>query len=320
MITMVASLLAIALGPGGCACDVVTLKSGEQLECLVIDVDERQVKLRRGSEGVSEFRQLSRTEVTEIRLSSPEIDGFRSVARRFESDRWTREATDVWRQVCVLRPESVADQLRLAQAYRRAGRLDEAAATAVIAARTDSQDARVPMEQGEIALAAGDAPGAVQFARESLRLSPESAEGRWLLGRSLDRSGSAEEALDEYRKLLRTDPRRLDVLERFVELSLEARKAEPAVGDVAQVTRMASDQRSSWLALGRLLYRLGRLPEAETAFRTATSLGGADYNRARIYFQCTIARRYGRNPELVLNAADLKVAVDLDPSLRRETP
>ena len=66
MISLVASLLALGLPPGSWAGDVVTLKSGEQLECLIIEVDDRQVKLRRGSEGVSEFRQLSRTDVTEI--------------------------------------------------------------------------------------------------------------------------------------------------------------------------------------------------------------------------------------------------------------
>jgi Flp pilus assembly protein TadD len=232
-----------------------------------------------------------------------------------------REATDVWRQVCVLRPEGVQDQLKLAQSYRRAGKLDEAAAASLVAAKADPRDAKVPLEQGEIALGQGDATAAVRFAREALRLSaPEIEGGRWLLARALEGAGLGDDALLEDARLLRGDPRATEVLERYVDLSLRQKKAEAAVPELTQVTRSAPDQRAGWIALGRVLYRIDRLPEAEAAFRTATSLGGSDYNRARVYFQCTIARRYGRNPELVLSSADLKVAVDLDPSLRRDTP
>jgi tetratricopeptide (TPR) repeat protein len=311
----------ISLITGTALADVVTLKSGEQLDCLVVEVDERQIKLRRGSDGVSEIRQVSRTEVRQIQLSTPDVAGFRSVAHRFESDRWVREATDVWRQVCVLRPESTPDQLKLAQSYRRAGRLDDAAAAAQIAAKSDPGDAQAPLEQGEIALAAGDAPSAVRFARESLRLAPAGTEpGRWLLARSLDAAGLADDALGEYRRILRADPRRSDALERLVDLSLMQKKGDQAIPDVEQVTRSAADLRAGWIALGKLLYRTDQLRDAEAAFRTATSLGGSDYTRARVYFQCTIARRYGRNPAAVLSAADLKVAADLDPALRRDFP
>jgi Flp pilus assembly protein TadD len=311
----------ILLASGPWAADVVTLKNGEQLDCLVIDVDERQVKLRRGSEGVHEFRQISRSEVTEIRLSTPDVSGFRTVARRFESDRWAREATDVWRQVCVLRPEGVQDQLKLAQSYRHAGRLEDAAAAAQAAAKADARDPKVATEQGEIALASGDATAAVRFAREALHLSTVEPEGsRWLLARALEGAGLSDDALGEYARLLVAEPRNSELLDRYVELALRQKRAEAAVPEVTRVTRAAADLRSAWIALGRLLYRLDRMPEAESAFRTATSLGGSDYNRARVYFQCTIAKRYGRNPELVLNASDLKIAVELDPSLRRETP
>jgi Flp pilus assembly protein TadD len=311
----------ILLASGPWLADVVTLKTGEQLDCLVIDVDERQVKVRRGSEGVTEFRQISRSEVTEIRLSTPDVTGFRTVAKRFESDRWVREATDVWRQVCVLRPEGVQDQLTLAQSYRRTGRLEDAAAAALAAAKADSRDPKVPLEQGEIALATGDATGAVRFAREALRQSTLEPEGsRWLLARALEGAGLTDDAMGEYARLLQAEPRNGDLLDRYVDLALRQKRVEAAVPEVTRVTRAAADLRSSWIALGRLLYRLDRMSEAESAFRTATSLGGSDYNRARVYFQCTIARRYGRNPELVLNASDLKVAVDLDPSLRRDTP
>jgi tetratricopeptide (TPR) repeat protein len=259
--------------------------------------------------------------VTEIRLSTPDVSGFRSVARRFESSRWTQQATEAWREVCVLRPECAPDQLKLAQAFRRAGRLDDAASAALTAAKADPRSSRVPLEQGEIALAAGDGPAAVKFARAHLRLGPaESTEGTWLLGRALELSGLADDALLEYRTLLRADPGQGEVLDRFVDLALAQKKAQQALPEIERLTETAGRQRSGWIALGKLLYRLDRFPEAETALRKATSLGGPDYNRARVYFQCTLARRFGRKPEAVLSADDLRVAADLDPVLRRESP
>ena len=55
-------------------------------------------------------------------------------------------------------------------------------------------------------------------------------------------------------------------------------------------------------------------------FQSATRLGGPDYDRARIFLQCALARRYDRNPRTVLMANDLEVAGQLDPELRRDQP
>jgi Flp pilus assembly protein TadD len=314
-------LLVPSVPPGFWRGDLVTLKSGEQLEGLVVHVDEREVRLRRGVGGMSVTRLVSMADVVEIRLAQPQLSEFRSIARKLESDRWTTEATDLWRQVCILRPEGVSDRLRLSQMLRREGNLEEAAAAVAAAAKADPADPRVPLEQGELALAQGDGPAAVKFAREALRLSAsDPAPGRWLLGRGLERCGLPDDALLEYRTLLRGDPRQGEVLERFVALSMEEKKAEAAIPELERLTRAAPDQRSGWIALGRLLYRLGRFPDAAEAFRTATGLGGAGYNRARVFFQCSLARRFSRDPGAVLSAADLHVAIELDPTLRRDSP
>src|SRR5579863_2481779 len=76
---------AIVLGTlpawGFIPCDVVTLKDGQELECLVVEVDQAHVKLLRGSEGISESRRLPLSEVSAIRLAPPDVSGLRSVAR-----------------------------------------------------------------------------------------------------------------------------------------------------------------------------------------------------------------------------------------------
>src|SRR5262249_48804591 len=146
-----------------------------------------------------------------------------------EADRSPEEAGEALRKLCILRPEDASDQIRLVQFYRRTGRVDDALAAAQTAWRAHPNDARIPLEQGEIALAQGRGADAVTFARENLRVAgPASDGGSWLLARSLEINGQTEEALVAYRTMLRAQPRRADVLERFTDLSLSQGKAEQA--------------------------------------------------------------------------------------------
>jgi tetratricopeptide (TPR) repeat protein len=304
---------------GSASADVVTLKNGEELECLVVSVTDREVKLLRGAEGVSETRHLPLSDVAAIRLAPPEVGGFRSAARRLEADRALEEAGELLRQVCILRPESVADHLRLARLWRQARRLDAAAEAARAAARTAPDDPRVLLEQGEIALAQGNGPQAVIHAREHLRhAGTDSADGQWLLGRALEASGQREEALDSYTNLVRSDPRRSEALDRLSSIALETGKPDLALKAAFAVTRTAPTVREGWISLGRAYYRQHKFEEAVGAFRSATALGGEGYDRARIFFQCALARRYGRDPRQVLSPEDLERAFELDPELRKE--
>src|SRR6185436_4394930 len=157
--------------------------------------------------------------------------------------------------------------------------------------------------------------------REHLRLAEAlSNDGVFLLGRSLELSGQPDEALASYRRLLRTQPRRGDVLERFTDLALLQGKSDQAVEEALRISQIAPDLRAGWIALGKIRYRQTRYAEAVTAFQSATRLGGPDYDRARIFLQCALARRYDRDPRIVLTTADLEIAPQIDPELRRTSP
>ena len=313
--------LVLSLIRGCWTADVVTLKNGREIEGLIVDMDEQRLTLHRAAEGISQSWQLTRSEITSLRLAPPDVTGFRSVARRCEEDRSPDEACEAWRRVCVLRPEGAPDQVCLIQSYRRRGRVDDAFAAAQCAARAHPKDHRIMLEQGEVALAQGRGSDAVAFARSHLQLTgPGSAAGAWLLARSLEQSHQAQEALDAYRGLLRDQPRRSDVLERYTDLALGEGKAEEAAEEAEKVARAAPDLRAGWIALGKLRYRQSRFPESVAAFQSATRLGGPDYDRARIFLQCALARRYDRDPRAVLTASDLEIAPQLDPELRRDSP
>jgi cytochrome c-type biogenesis protein CcmH/NrfG len=311
----------LGLISGSVTADVVTLKNGREIEGLITNIDEERLTLRRAAEGVTQSWQLTRSEITSLRLAPPDVSGFRSVARRFDADRSPDEACEAWRRVCVLRPEGAPDQICLIQSYRRRGRLEDACAAAQSAARAHPKDHRIMLEQGEVALAQGRADDAVALARAHLQLTgPASEAGTWLLARGLEQSRQAQQALDAYRGLLRDQPRRSDALERYTDLALGEGKAEEAAEEAGKVARVAPDLRAGWIALGKIRYRQCRFPEAVTAFQSATRLGGPDYDRARIFLQCALARRYDRDPRAVLTASDLEIAPQLDPELRRDSP
>jgi len=301
--------------------DVVTLKNGREIEGLIVDLDDERLVVRRAGEGITQNWQLTRSEIVSVRLAPPELAGFRTVARRLEADRSLGDAADAWRRICALRPEGAADHVRLLQVYRRANQIEAAAAAVQTAARAHPKDARILLEQGEIALAQGRAPDAVASAREHQKLSGAATEeASWLLARGLEQSNQPEEALGAYRGLLRDQPRRSDALERFTEIALEQGKADQAVEEAERVAKIAPDLRGGWIALGKVRYRQGRFAEAVAMFQSATRLGGPDYDRARIFLQCALARRYDRDPRTVLNANDLEIAPQLDPELRRDQP
>lgn len=299
----------------------MTLKNGREIEGVVIEVDDERVVLRKASDGISQSWQLTRSDITSLRLAPPDVAGFRGLARRREADRSPDEACDLWRWVCVLRPEGAADQFIHVQSCRRRGRLEEASFAADSAARAHPNNPQIALEQGEVALALGRGTEAVSFARNHLRLAgPGSEEGAWLLARGHEQADQPEEALETYRGLLRDHPRRSDALERFTELALEQRKDPQAIEVAEQVARAAPDLRAGWIAIGKVRYRQGRYADAVTAFQSATRLGGADYERARIFLQCSLARRYDRDPRVVLTPADLQIASQLDFELRRTSP
>ena len=301
--------------------DIVTLKNGREIEGLVVDMDEERLVVRRAGEGIPQNWQLLRSEITSVRLAPPELAGFRTVARRLEADRSLGDAADAWRKICALRPEGAADQVRLLQVYRRAGKIEDAAAAIQSAVRAHPKDPRILLEQGEIALAQGRAPDAVASAREHQKLSGAASEdASWLLARGLEQSNQPQEALDALRALLRDQPRRTDALERFTDLALEQGKADLAIEEAERVAKIAPDLRGGWIALGKVRYRQGRYAEATAMFQSATRLGGPDYDRARIFLQCALARRYDRDPRAVLTATDLDIAPQLDPELRRDQP
>jgi tetratricopeptide (TPR) repeat protein len=301
--------------------DVITMRDGEKIEGLIIEADDDSVLVRWGAGRAVISRRVPRKSISAIKLGEPNVDGLRELARRSESQGEILDAAQVWRIVCALRPESADDHLRCARALRVAGRSEDAAAAIACAARLDADDARIRIEQGEIAFAKGDFRGAVQHAQDGLkRAGPTSVDGYWLLARAAEAAKDADGAIDAYGKLLKADTTHIGALERLVDLLLARRATLEAENVARSFVRAAPDVRAGRVALGVALYRQSRWGEAVDAFRAATSLGGPGYERARVYLHVARARSADTDPDRGLTEADIAVARELDPDLGRKKP
>lgn len=313
--------LLLGAAGGSLSADVLTLRNGQELEGLIVDVDESRVLLRRDARPSSDPEPLSRREIVSVRLSTPDVTALRKQAERLESSRSIEESIEVWRIVCALRPENAPDQLRLAQSLRRSAHYEEAAAKAEAASRADPRDPRIPLEQGEIALSRGDPKQALEHARAHFRLTgPGSIDGNWLMGRACEEGYLVNDALSAYRMVLLADPKRTEVLERFTRFALAHGKDQAALEMAQSVIQSAPGLRAGWLALGKVQYRWGRYDQAVQSFQSATSLGGIDYERAVIFLRCARARLAHRDPRTAMREADVEIAEQLDPEIRRDKP
>jgi tetratricopeptide (TPR) repeat protein len=301
--------------------DVVTTHNGDRIDGLIVEADDESVLVRWGAGRAVITRRVPRKQIRSIQFTPPEVDALRDLARRSEAQGDTVDASQVFRLVCALQPESCDDHLALAKNLRACGRFAEAAAAAQVASRIDARNPRLYFEQGEIRLALGEGRTAAQLAADGLAVSgAPGVEGNWLLGRAFEQASLPDEAIAAYRKVLATEPGHLGALERLVPLCLEHRTALEVEDAARAFVKAAPGTRFGHTSLGAALYRQGRFAEAIEALRAATALGGPGYERARVYLHCARARSAGTDAADGLSADELVIAGDLDPQLRKVKP
>jgi len=301
--------------------DVITLKDGERIEGLIVEADDASVLVRWGGGRAVITRRVPRRAIKTIRFAASDTAGLRELARRSEAQGDLRDAAEVLTIACGLNPDSAEDHRRRARCLRLAGKLDEASDAAALAARLEPEEAATFFEQAEVRLAARDYKRAAQHALDGLRRAGSgSIEGNWLLARAFDGGALPQDAIGAYRKVLQADPTHVGALERLTALLLSRQASLEAETVARDFVRASPDVRAGRVSLGFVLYRQGRYGEAVDAFRAATALGGAGYDRARIFLHCARSRSAGTSPALGLSPQELDISRELDPDLRRDIP
>lgn len=194
-------------------------------------------------------------------------------------------------RAAALAPSAGPVHAFLAEAYRGAGRLDDAlrsverglgmaagnpellaikgrillqkgdaaAAAPVLnqARRLDPADARVRVDLSELHRGAGRVAEALAEAREAVRLAPDSADARVALGLALGASGRETEAAASFRQALERQEEHADALFYLASVELRARRAAEAAG-----------------LLRRLLAKAPRYPRAREVLKLAEEAAG----------------------------------------------
>ncbi len=116
----------------------------------------------------------------------------------FERGEWAR-ATAEFDRLLALRPDDIAVLLYRAEASRRRGLLDDAAAGYRRVMDLAPQRARAAGGAGQVALGRGNLDEAARYLHEALRLAPEYGPARYALGQVLRRQDRLDDAAGELR-------------------------------------------------------------------------------------------------------------------------
>ncbi|MEM1205613.1 MAG: tetratricopeptide repeat protein [Acidobacteriota bacterium] len=130
--------------------------------------------------------------------------------------------------------------------------------------------------RGAEALQAGHVPEAVRWLRTSVGIDPRLANAWVNLGVAERRSRNLEAAESAYKKALELDARVYSAYHNLSSLLRALDREEEAVGYEQTLARVPNQNPYTYLSLGDVSLRGGRLKEAERFYRKAANLGRDD--------------------------------------------
>jgi tetratricopeptide (TPR) repeat protein len=153
-------------------------------------------------------------------------------------------------------------------------------------------------------------PEAIEQARESLKIRPDSWNGYFTIGFAMEKLGRKDEAAAEYRTAIHYNP---DAVKAYLFLG-EIRRKEGKIAEAESIFRaglkVAPEDESLNTNLAGILFETGRIPEAIEVYQRISQLNP---DMAQLHYDLGNALlKAGRVPEA---AGELKAAVDLNPKV-----
>lgn len=184
--------------------------------------------------------------------------------------------------------ERAATFMRLAQAQRKLGRLDQAARYLQQAAGLRPRDTALWQELAETRKQAGDQAGAIEAQRQAAELAPADQAARQQLAEDLAAAGKPAEAAAELEKLVQQSPADSGLWLRLARLYEQVDDRPALVRVYRHLVRLGPHDPDLDYNLGVLLYNLDRWSEALDSLTTASQARPQDSEIRDLILACLL--------------------------------
>ncbi len=137
-------------------------------------------------------------------------------------------------------------------------------------AQPPAKSAKTPLEEGALAVAAGNCGTARVKAREAMKEHVE-PDALFLLGECDEIEGLSDDAIENYRHALDIDPRRVDISLRLTSLFLDLGRNEEALQTSKAAAALSPERPEPYVLMAAAFERLGEHVKADRAFASAAA-------------------------------------------------
>ncbi len=196
------------------------------------------------------------------------VDVLLTLARSYEKVGRPLEAAEAFERAAQTRPDA-ASWIGAAQAWRAAGRLNEAQLALTRARQLAPDDAMASYLLGMVSLDLGHLAQAEGDLRDTLRLTPDSAPTLIALGRIETERGHLDEAASLLHQALTSDPSSAEAKWRLGRVLLAQRHFSEAIRLLEEAVLRDTQSAEAYTILGMAYHATGRRQRAREALREA---------------------------------------------------